>query len=165
MHTYLTQTRLLFEVFLLLFFFFFFFFLFFFFFCFFFLNSCNCIYSRGQSFDVNRNVFSLHLLQVLLIHLYSPWTGADILMSTGRPYHFTHLLQVSKKSFRSLILYIFLHEGCSKTFANVMYTPQSPDLPVQNLYETDHYYTLCIIYSRLSLSRPRLSRSENLVPA
>ena len=38
------------------------------------------------------------------IHIYSPRAGADrppgdkILMSTERPYHFTHLLQVSKKS-------------------------------------------------------------------
>ena len=31
--------------------------------------------------------------------------GDTILMSTERPYHFTHLLQVSKKSLRSLILY------------------------------------------------------------
>ena len=31
-------------------------------------------------------------------------------MSTGRPYHFTHLLQVSKKSLCSLILYIFFHD-------------------------------------------------------
>ena len=31
-------------------------------------------------------------------------------MSTGRPYHFTHLLQVSKKSLTSLILYIFFHD-------------------------------------------------------
>ena len=33
--------------------------------------------------------------------------GDKILMSTERPYHFTHLLQVSKKSLRSLILYNF----------------------------------------------------------
>ena len=31
-------------------------------------------------------------------------------MSTERPYHFTHLLQVSKKSLWSLILYCFFHE-------------------------------------------------------
>ena len=31
-------------------------------------------------------------------------------MSTERPYHFTHLLQVSKKSLRSLILYNFFHD-------------------------------------------------------
>ena len=31
-------------------------------------------------------------------------------MSTGRPYHFTYLLQVSKKSLWSLILYIFFHD-------------------------------------------------------
>ena len=33
-----------------------------------------------------------------------------MLMSTERPYHFTHLLQVSKKSFKSLILYNFFHD-------------------------------------------------------
>ena len=74
---------------------------------------------RGQSFDVNRNVLSLHSFVASfkkmslksnfiyffhdLIHVYSSGTGADspqgtILMSTERPYHFTHLLQVSKKS-------------------------------------------------------------------
>ena len=47
-----------------------------------------------------------------LIHVYSPGAGADnpqgtILMSTERPYHFTHLLQVSKKSLWSLIYTIF----------------------------------------------------------
>ena len=31
-------------------------------------------------------------------------------MSIGRPYHFTHLLQISKKSLWSLILYIFFHD-------------------------------------------------------
>ena len=84
---------------------------------------------RGQSFDVNRNGLSLHsfvaslkkmslksdFIQVfhVLIHVYSSGAGADspqgekILMSTERPYHFTHLLQVSKKSLWNLILYIF----------------------------------------------------------
>ena len=33
-----------------------------------------------------------------------------IFMSTERPYHFTHLLQVSKKSLLSLILYNFFHD-------------------------------------------------------
>ena len=36
--------------------------------------------------------------------------GDKILMSTERPYHFTHLLQVSKKSLWSLILYNFFHD-------------------------------------------------------
>ena len=75
--------------------------------------------SRGQSVDVNRNVLSLHSFVASfkkmslksdfihffydLIHVYSPGSGADslqgtILMSTERPYHFTHLLHVSKKS-------------------------------------------------------------------
>ena len=35
--------------------------------------------------------------------------GVKILMSTERPYHFDHLLQVLKKSVWSLILYIFLN--------------------------------------------------------
>ena len=51
-----------------------------------------------------------------LIHIYSPGVGGiqplgdKVLMSTERPYHFTHLLQVSKKSFWSLILYNFFHD-------------------------------------------------------
>ena len=75
---------------------------------------------RGHSFDVNRNVFSLHsfvaslkkkslksdFIQFLydLINIYSPGAGAEtpigdkIFMSTERPYHVTHLLQVSLKS-------------------------------------------------------------------
>ena len=88
---------------------------------------------RGQSFDFNRNVLSLHsfvaslkkkVFEVWLykikihdlIHVYSLGAGADsppgdkILMSTERPYHFTHLLQVSKKSLWSLILYNFFHD-------------------------------------------------------
>ena len=36
--------------------------------------------------------------------------GDKILMSTERPYHFTHLLQVSKKSLWNLILYNFFHD-------------------------------------------------------
>ena len=75
---------------------------------------------RGQSFDVNRNVLSLHLFVASLkqmslkydfipffhdlIHEYSPGAGTDsppgdkMLMSIERPYQFTHLLQVPKKS-------------------------------------------------------------------
>ena len=81
---------------------------------------------RGQSFDVNRNVLSLHSFVTRfkkmslkcdfmhffhdLIHVYGRGRqppGDNILMSTERLYHFTHLLQVSKKSLWSLILYIF----------------------------------------------------------
>ena len=87
---------------------------------------------RGQSFDVNRNVLSLHsfvtsfkkcLWSLILynffhdfIHVYSPGAGEDsppgdkILMSTDRSYHFTHFLQVWKKSLWSLILYNFFHD-------------------------------------------------------
>ena len=70
---------------------------------------------RGQSFDVNRNVLSLHSFVASfkkislksdflhffhdLIYVYSSGAGADspmgqLLMSTERSYHFTHLLQV-----------------------------------------------------------------------
>ena len=87
---------------------------------------------RGQSFDVNRNVLSLHsfvasLKKCLwslilynffhdLIHIYiAPGQGRQppgdkVLMSTGRSYHFSHLLQVSKKSLWSLILYNFFQD-------------------------------------------------------
>ena len=48
------------------------------------------------------------------IHVYSPRAGADspwgqMLMSTGSPYHFAHLLQVLKQSLLSLILCTFFH--------------------------------------------------------
>ena len=79
--------------------------------------------SRGQNFDVNRNVLSLHSFVasfkkmsfksdfVQFFHdLIQPWgrgrqpPGDKILMSTERPYYYTHLLQVSKKCLQSLIL-------------------------------------------------------------
>ena len=82
---------------------------------------------RGQSFDVNRNVLLLHsfvasfkkmslksdFIQIFhdLIHVYSPGAGAysprgqnfDVNRKASFfilifIYHFTHLLQVSKKS-------------------------------------------------------------------
>ena len=69
---------------------------------------------RGQCFDVNRNVLSLHSVVASLkrislkcdfIQFFSLARGSGrqppgdkILMSMERPYHFTHLLQVSKKS-------------------------------------------------------------------
>ena len=36
--------------------------------------------------------------------------GANMLMSTGKPYHFGHLLQVSKISLQSLTLYTSFHD-------------------------------------------------------
>ena len=84
---------------------------------------------RGQSFKSKEmSSHFIHLMQVLkkclgslilynlfydLIHVYRPRgkgkqpPGDKIWMSTERHYHFTHLLQVSKKSLWSLILYIF----------------------------------------------------------
>ena len=50
----------------------------------------------------------IHFFHVL-IHVYRPGAGSiqpsgdKTLMSTERPYHFTHLLQVSKKSLSNLI--------------------------------------------------------------
>ena len=86
---------------------------------------------RGQSFDVNRNVLSLHsfvaslknvsevwfytIFFMISYHVIAPGRGRQppgdkILMSTERPYHFTQLLQVSQKSLWSLILYNFFHD-------------------------------------------------------
>ena len=81
----------------------------------------------GWNFDVNKNILSLWSFSASLKKIslksdfipffswfyiwtvvYSPGQTApreQILMSTERPYHFTHLLQVSKKSLWSLILY------------------------------------------------------------
>ena len=48
---------------------------------------------------------------------HSPWVGrgrqpirAKILMSTGRPHHYGHLLQVYKESLQSLTLYTSFHD-------------------------------------------------------
>ena len=59
-----------------------------------------------------RNFFEVWFYKLFswLIHVYSSGAGDKILMSTERPYHFTHLLQVSKKSLWSLILYNFVHD-------------------------------------------------------
>ena len=87
---------------------------------------------RGQNFDVNRNLLSLQSfatsfkkisLMSDFIHFFSwfytciqpqgrGWQppGNEILMSTGTSCHLGHLLQVSKKSLWSLILYNFFHE-------------------------------------------------------
>ena len=84
---------------------------------------------RGQSFNVNRNVLSFHLFDASFKKMplksdfiqFVLWfntciqprgrgrqhPGDKIWMSTERHYHFTHLLQVSKKPLWSLILYIF----------------------------------------------------------
>ena len=85
---------------------------------------------QGQSFDVNRKKLVTLIicckfkkkmsLKSGFIYLLSwfnivlgQWQiapGVKVLMSTERPYHFTHLLQVSKKSLWSLILYNFFHD-------------------------------------------------------
>ena len=60
-----------------------------------------------------RNLFEVLILYNCfhdLIHVYSSRAGDKILMSTERPYHFTHLLQISKKSLWSLILYNCVHD-------------------------------------------------------
>ena len=76
------------------------------------------VYSpQGTKFccKFKNNVFEIWFYTFFhdLLHVYSPGAGTDkppgdkMLMSTERPYHFIHLLQVSKKSLWSLILYIF----------------------------------------------------------
>ena len=51
--------------------------------------------------------------------------GVKILMSTERPYHFDHLLQVLKKSLWSLILHIFFN-----VFVHVYSPRQEADNPL-----------------------------------
>ena len=64
----------------------------------------------GRNFDANRNILSLRSFVTSFkkislksnfihffhdfIHVYSPRAGDKVVMSTERPYHFTHLLQV-----------------------------------------------------------------------
>ena len=84
---------------------------------------------RGQSFNVNRNVLSFHSFDASFKKMplksdfiqFVLWfntcilprgrrrqsPGDKIWISAERHYHFTHLLQVSKKSLWSLILYFF----------------------------------------------------------
>ena len=60
-----------------------------------------------------RNLFEVcfyTIVFMILIHVYSSGAGDKILMPTERPYHFTHLLQISKKSLWSLILYNCVHD-------------------------------------------------------
>ena len=71
---------------------------------------------RGQNFVFNRNILSLrsfvtsfknislkaNFINIFnaFIHVYGPRAGAvNPSMSTERPYHFAHLLQVSKDSY------------------------------------------------------------------
>ena len=82
----------------------------------------------GRDVYVNRNIWLLRYFVASLKKIFEVWfytfffhdlihvyiagqgqtaQGDKILMSTERPYHFTHLLHVSKKSLWSLILYIF----------------------------------------------------------
>ena len=56
--------------------------------------------------------FKKNLFEVWFYTFFFSWfnTGDYILVSTERPYHFSHLLQVSKKSLWSLILYNCFHD-------------------------------------------------------
>ena len=77
---------------------------------------------RGQIFDVNRTLLSLRSFATSLeqypnlksdsVHFFHDFIqplGNEILMSTGTSCHFGHLLQVSKTSLWSLILYKNFH--------------------------------------------------------
>ena len=81
-------------------------------------------YPLGTNVDVNRKFLSLCPFVTsfktistrffMFFHMYiapgrgRQTPGVKILMSTERPYHFDHLLQVLKKSLWTLILYTFL---------------------------------------------------------
>ena len=57
---------------------------------------------------ISLNSDFIHIYSCFSTCIYSPGAGDKILMSTERPCHFAHLLQVSKKYLWSLILYKFL---------------------------------------------------------
>ena len=57
-----------------------------------------------------KNLFNLYTSFHDLINVYSRRSGNKTLMSTEISCHFGHLLQVSKKSLRSLILYNIFHD-------------------------------------------------------
>ena len=118
---------------------------------------------REQSFDVNRNVLSLHSLVASFkkisvkpdfIQFFSWFNicikprgrgrqppGDKILMSTEMSCHFIHLLQVSKKSLWSLILYNFFHD-----FIHVYSPKAGADNPLGTkfLCQREHLVTLVI---------------------
>ena len=99
--------------------------------------------SLGTIVDVNRKplslcpfvasfkIISIRFFMFFLMYIapgrgrQSP--GVNILMSTGRPYHFDHLLQVLKKSLRTLILY---------TVFNVFLCVYSPGAGADNALES-----------------------------
>ena len=72
-----------------------------------------------------------------------------ILMSTEKPCHFAHLLQVSKKYLRSLILYIIFHG-----FIHVYSPGAGADNPLgsEYLYKYKSFVTLAICCKFLPLN-------------
>ena len=80
--------------------------------------------------------------------LTTPWD--EILMSTGTSCHFGHLLQVSTKSLRSLILYNFFHD-----FIHV-YSPgagqTAPRVQIFMSTERPNHFTHLLQVSKKSLS-------------
>ena len=122
----------------------------------------------GQTFDVNRKPLSLRpfvaiFKQISLNsdfkhfffvfpHVYSrgrqPFVD-KILKSTEKPCHFAHLLQVSKKYLRSLILYIIFH-----VFIHVYSPGAGADNPLGSefLYKHKPFVTLVICCKILPLN-------------
>ena len=125
----------------------------------------------GQTFDVNRKPLSLRpfiasFKQISLnsdfiyifkcfFHMYiAPGRGrqpfvAKILMSTEKPCHFAHLLQVSKNYLWSLILYIIFH-----VFIHVYSPGAGADNPLGSefLYNHKSFVTLVICCKCLPLN-------------
>ena len=66
------------------------------------LMSTSCLVTSVICYKFQNNLFEF------LFYAFFSWF--KMLMTTERPYHFTHLLQVSKKSLWSLILYKFFHD-------------------------------------------------------
>ena len=115
----------------------------------------------GTTFDVNRKPLSLRpfvagfkqiswilILYTFLMFLCIPFVD-KILMSTEKPCHFAHLLQVSKKYLWSLILYIIFH-----VFIHVYSPGVGADNPLWSefLYKHKPFVTLVICSKFLPLN-------------
>ena len=133
----------------------------------------------GQFFYGSRKVFSLWLLiacfkkylcSLILcifhdcIHVYSPGRGRQPtskknLMSTGRPHHFSHLLQVSKKSLQPLILYTSFHDlinvySCGSGADNIQGTKfWCQQKPLVTSVMLHIYFMLLYMYMYLALGQ------------
>ena len=88
--------------------------------------------------------------------------GDKIVMSTETSCHFGHLLQVSKKSLWSLILYNYFHD-----FIHVYGPRAGADNPLGSkfLCQQEHLVTLviCCKFKKISLKSKKISNDQELI--